>query len=316
MPNTVGIRTSTQIIKEINREIIPLINASNGGILRKYCDWKVIKGESRVITKGSAANYSRTAPNLYGPGADAIDGLGGQTSTYEVSPRYIYGWEVLTQEQLNIMGSITGDEWFMQGLVKALEIGEDIEIVEAIERADTLLPTENVYSNVAAAIFDSSNIEMFKKYCAYASGRWNNTKTVSKARAVVLMHAVDWSSVIERNDAGNIFSNSDYSQVTGVNGIIMNMICGCALELFYDLDRPYGDAGRTALIPKGTVRIITSGNILGASWESSVRTEALSSMLNGDTTKIVVSKSVGAKLVEPAAAFKLSFKVVNLNQVS
>lgn len=46
-------KLSLGLEKDFDREIRPRLDASKGNRLRKYCDWREIKGETRVLTRHS-----------------------------------------------------------------------------------------------------------------------------------------------------------------------------------------------------------------------------------------------------------------------
>lgn len=190
MPSTIANRFGTQLQKDFEREIKPVLDASVGGTLRRYVDMKPIKAESRVITRGTSANFQNTPPNLYGTSTDGQDGLGGKAMTHEVTPHYIYSWEQLTREEINIMGGRIGsDSYVLTSLVGALEIGEDIEVFKEMERMDGLIPAQNKFDYSTGAtplpLYHSKVIEQFKSFLVYANSRFKGKRQKVNVGAIL-----------------------------------------------------------------------------------------------------------------------------------
>lgn len=308
--------------KDFDREIKPRIDASKGNRLRKYCDWRDIKGEVRVLSRHSGGNYSGKAPYLFGSNdlkASKDANMTRQIMNMEIAPRYIYGWEVLTSEQKQALeGRITGQEWFIDSIVRAMEIGEDIEITKAIENMDAFLPKSNIMGDAKLPLYHPKQIELFKKLLVYASGRFNGVSTEADIGAFMLIHSLDWASIVLRNTNGHVFASSDFSHMTDVRGIKTPTVCGVAVEQFDDLDKEYGEEGnqRDYIIKQGTIRIGVNKNIAGVSWTNSLKVESQDSLLNGDTFVMAVRKSIGAKGIDPKGFWKFSCKPEALNEIS
>jgi len=307
--------------KDIDREIKVALLASKGGRLRKYTDFYPVNGATKVIYIGTEGNYSETLPNLMGAAADTITGLSGGVNKYELSPKPIYSYEQFPYEDTKQILEVNQDTWFVKNLTRALEIAEDIKIIKEVEAADAagLIPALNTYTaSGTLTITDAKVIEKFKAMLAYAATLNDGEKTEAKANAVAVMNAQDWGLIILRNDTGHIFSSEEYRQVAGLNGngTVMSYVCGCRLETFTTYRRAYGDAGvtRNYIVNPGTTWIISSGAIATCAWDNSVRSEVQHMMANGDKTTIVVSKSFGAKVIQPEGIFKLSYTAKPINQ--
>lgn len=313
---------SLGIEKDFDREIRPRLDASKGNRLRKYTDWREIKGESRVLTRHTGGNYSTKAPYLYGSQdltASKDANMTRQLMNMEIVPKFIYGWEILTSEQKQaLQGRITGTEWFMDAIVKAMEIGEDIEIVKAIEEMDDFLPAMNKMGDASLPLYHPKNIELFKKLLVYASGKFNGVSTEANVGAFMLIHSLDWASIVLRNGEGHIFASSDFSHMTDVRGIKTPTVCGVAIEQFDELDKPYGAEGsqRDYIVKQGKIRIAVNKNIAGASWTNSIKVDSKDDLLNGDVFMMAVRKSIGAKAIDPKGFWIFSCKTEALNEIT
>lgn len=323
MASTMANRVGTQLEKDYEREIKPMLDASLGGTLRRYTDLRTINGESRVVTRGTPANYQNEAPQLYGNYLLTEDGLGGKTQTYEVTPHYIYGWEQLTREEVKMFGGrIGGGEWFLTSLVSALEIGEDLEIFKELERMDALIPAENKFDFASIAtplpVYHSDVIELLKVFMVYANSRFKGKRQKLNVGAVLCIHAKDWAKLLLRNDGGHIFSANEYKHMTGVDGLTSETVNGVAIEKFDDLDRKYGQGAgaRNYYLNPGTARMFVVNNILGACWENETRRDSVDSLANGDMFRMVVSKSMGFKVIDPKGLWLMKWKPEEINVLS
>lgn len=313
---------SLGLVKDFDREIRPRIDASKGNRLRKYTDWRDIKGEVRVISRHTGGNYSNNAPYLYGSNdlqASKDANMTRHLMNMEIAPRFIYGWEILTAEQkMALEGRITGQEWFMDAIVKAMEIGEDIEIVKAIEQMDDMLPAQNKLGDDQLPLYHPKQMELFKKLLVYSAGRFNGVSTEADVGAFMLIHSLDWASIVLRNGNGSIFASSDFSHMTDVRGIKTPTVCGVAIEQFDDLDKKYGqgDSARDYIVKQGTIRIGVNKNIAGVGWVNSTKVEAKDDLMNGDTFTMAVRKSIGAKAIDPKGFWIFKCKPEALNEIS
>lgn len=315
-------KLSLGLEKDFDREIRPRLDASKGNRLRKYCDWREIKGETRVLTRHSGGNYSNKAPYLLGSNdlqASKDANMTRELMNMEIAPRFIYGWEVLTAEQkMALEGRITGQEWFMDAIVRAMEIGEDIEIAKAIEAMDDFLPLENKMGDKTLPLYHAKNIELFKKLLVYSAGRFNGVSTEADVGAFMLIHSLDWASIVLRNGEGHIFASSEFSHMTDVRGVKTPTVCGVAIEQFDQLDKAYGAEGaqRDYIIKPGTIRICVNKNIAGASWVGSTKVQSSDNLMNGDTFTMAVRKSIGAKGIDPKGFWIFECKPEKLNEIT
>lgn len=305
------VESGTQLEKDWDRIITPMLEASQGGMFRIYTDYETIEGESKVETNGTPGNYTSTAPNLYGADGVSQKGTAGGTRTYEVTPRYIYGFEVLNAYQkagLKKNGGITEKSWFMESLITALEIGEDLEIVAAMEAAEPLLPAMNKLGDSEKPLYHPQNLRQFKALLTFARSRFRGKKVKGDFGAWCLINLLDWSKIelLEGNEA--IFADKDYQHMTGINGQNITAVCGVAIEAVTDLDRGYGDKPRTHYVQSGTIWVCVLDNIKLVSYEGETRRESTDSLTNGDTFTMIVAKSVGAKVKNPMGLWKFSSK--------
>ena len=304
------VESGTQLEKDFDRTIKPMLQASVGGRFRQHCDFEVIQGESKVMTFGTPGNYERNAPNMYV--SPKPKGTAGGTRTFEISPHPLYGHETLNYEQrqsLMANGGINEKTWFMTTLVEALEIGEDIEIVKAMEDAEPLLPAINKVGDVSLPLYHPKNLRMFKAALVYARGRFKGKKVKGDYGAWCIIHHLDWSKIELLAGGEAIFADKDYQHMTGINGMTFTTVCGVAIEEVEDLDRNYGEgSGRNYYVKPGTMWICTLDNIKVVSWEGSVRSSSKEDLLNEDTFAMVVSKSVGARVINPLGLWKFSAK--------
>lgn len=317
MAGNITKRYGSELEKSFDTYIRPELKASKGGRLRKYTDWEVIEGESRVTKTGGQGNYTSTAPNLYGStDLNKFNGaMSGKIRATELTPEFRYGYEVLTSEQkMALGGKFKGNEEIFRKLREALEIAEDIEIVTAIESADSRLPVENVVGDNTLPIHDAKNIELFKSLLIIADSMYSGTESEMGVGAFMLIDTVDWGKILPYNKNGAIFSSNDYQHLTGVDGRRVSTVFGVAIEKCNPFEHPMGDNNRTTLVEKGTARICTYKNIIGASWEDSIRSESLDSLMNGDTFSASVAKSMGAKVLDPAGCWKFQFKHEAINE--
>lgn len=310
------LKNGTRLEKEFDRAILPALDASVGGTLRKYCDTKVIDGESLVETYGTGGNYTSTRPNLYG--ATGVDqyGLAGGTRSWEVTPKYVYSYEILTAEEMRGL-TITTDSWFITNMIQALEIGEDIEIVKALEEVDAFLPAANKIVDETKPIYHPEQIMKLKATLVYANSRFKGVRQKANSGAFMLINALDWAKVVLENRNGGIFASSEYAQVTGLDGITYTTVCGVVLETCDKYDKKYGDgenggaAGRDYLVNPGTARICVMNNIKFVSWENDTLREVKESLLNGHTLAMEVAKSMGAKVKDTKGVWLFKFKAEN-----
>lgn len=290
--------SGTQLEKEWDKVIQVLLEAYEGGTFRYYCDSRIITdGESYTEQWGTPGNYTKITPNLLGKDGATLAGTAGGTKTFEVTPRYIYGWETLSAYDRRGL-VIREDSWFMTNLIDALMVAEDICIVEALEEVDTLLPAENILGDPNKPLYHPDNLHQFKALLYLANRRFRNKRTKGNFGAWCLIHGLDWCKVALMTPQGNgaIFASNEYSQITGINGITYSTVCGVALEEVYELDSAYGDGDRDYLVEPGTIRVCTVNNIKFVSYENDTVREAKDSLLNGHTFIMEVAKSVGAKV--------------------
>lgn len=309
-------RYGSELEKSFDTYIRPELGSSKGGRFRKYADWEVIKGESRVVKTGGQGNYTGTVPNLLGSAAlDAFNGkMTGKIRAQELVPQYRYGYEVMTAEQKHSLGGkFQGNEEVFKKLREALELAEDIEIVTALEAADALMPSDNTIGKSTEPIYSPANIEMFKTLMVLAASRFTGQYDNLQVGAFMLIDTVDWSKLLVHNEDGGVFMSSDYKHMTGIDGRMVTSVFGVAIEQCNPFEHAMGDSNRTALVPSGTVRLCTYKNIIGASWESTIRTEALDLLANGDTFVASVAKSMGAKVLDPRGCWKFTCKAEKLN---
>lgn len=302
------LKSGTRLEKEWDRAINPSLDASNGGTLRKYCEVKIIEGESLVETYGTGGNYTSSRPNLYGAAGVDQYGLAGGTRTWEVTPKYVYSYEILTAEEMRGL-VITSDSWFINNMIQALEIGEDITIVEALEEVDAFLPEANKIEDTTKPIYHPEQIMKLKAILVYANSRFKGVRQKANAGAFMLMNALDWSKVVLENRNGGIFASGEYAQVTGLDGITYTTVCNVILELCDKYDKKYGDGeGRDYLVDPGTARICVMNNIKFVSWEGETLREVKESLLNGHTLAMEVAKSMGAKVKDVKGVWLFKFK--------
>lgn len=310
-------RYGSELEKTFDTYIRPELAATKGGRLRKYTDWEVIEGESRVTKTGGQGNYTNTAPNLYGSvdQASFAGKMSGSTRATELTPEYRYAYEVLRGEQKQSLGGkFKGTEEIFKKMREGLEIAEDIEIVTAIEAADTRLPADNLVGDSTKTIHHPINIELFKNLLVVADSLYSGISNTMNVGAFMLIDTVDWSKILTYNKGGAIFASSDYEHMTGVDGRRVMKVFGVAIEKCNPFEHPMGDSNRTGLVTPGTARVCTFNNIIGASWENSIVSESLDSLLNGNTFSAAVGKSMGAKVLNPAGCWKFSFKHEKLNE--
>lgn len=303
------LKSGTRLEKEWDKTIVPMLDASEGGTLRPYCDYKKIEGESYVENYATPGNYTRNAPNLLG--ATGVDqyGTAGGTRTFEITPRYLYGYEVLNAYEKQGL-KITSDSWFMQSLIKALEIGEDIEIVKALEEIDDFLPAANKVVDATKPIYHPEQIMKLKTILVYANSKFKGKRMKANSGAFMLIHAMDWAKVLMENRNGGIFPSSEYAQVTGLDGITYTTVCGVILETCDDYDREYGDDDdkRNYLVKQGTARICVLNNIKLVTYEGETQRESKESLLNGHTFVMEVTKSIGTKVKDKKGVWLFQFK--------
>lgn len=309
-------RYGSELEKSFDTYIRPELGSSKGGRLRKYADWEVIKGESRVIKTGGQGNYTGKVPYLLGETAlDGFNGkMTGKTRAQELVPHYRYGYEVMTAEQKHALGGkFQGNEEIFRKLREALELAEDIEIVMAMESVDTLVPATNKIGDNTLPIYAPKNIEMFKTLMVLAASRYTGQDSKKQVSAFMLIDTVDWSKLLVHNEDGGVFMSSDYKHMTGVDGRMVTSVFGVAIEQCNPFEHAMGDANRTELVASGTARLCTYQNIVGASWEATLRTEALDLLANGDTFVASVAKSMSAKVLDPRGCWIFNCKAEALN---
>lgn len=309
-------RNGSELKKTFDANIRAELNATKGGRLRKYTDWEVIEGESRVTKTGGQGNYTNTAPNLYGlTNLNSFAGkMSGKTRATELTPQYRYAYEVLAAEQKMSLGfKFKGNEEIFRKLREAIELAEDIEIVTAMEAVDTRLPATNVIGDSTKTIHSPNNIELFKTLLVIADSMYSGASNTMDVGAFMLIDTIDWAKILVCNKSGAIFASSDYQHLTGVDNRRVTKVFGVAIEKCNAFEHPMGDANRTALVESGTVRVCTYNNIIGASWENTLRIESVDSMANNDTFIATVGKSVGAKVLNPIGCWKFSFKAEAAN---
>lgn len=303
------VESGTQLEKDFDKIIKPMLEASQGGIFRQYCDFETIEGESKVETNGTPGNYEDTAPNVY---ATKPKGTAGGTRTWEVAPHFIYGHEILgpyEKVSLKQKGGISENSWFMTSLISALEIGEDIEIIKALEDSEKLLPTANKLGDVSKPLYHPQNLKQFKALLVYARSRFKGKKVKGDFGAWAIIHALDWSKIELLEGDQAIFADKDYAHMTGIDNQNITTVCGVAIEEVDDLDRNYGsDGGRNYYVKSGTIWVCVLDNIKLVAWEDSVRSKSEDNLLNEDTFAMVVSKSMGAKVKNPKGVWKFSAK--------
>lgn len=317
---TSQVRTAVSIKKEIDRTLIPILNTHLGSRLIKYVNMQTIEADARSVVRVTPANFVINAPDLL---RTDPAGMGGTQKSFEISPTSVYSFEIITYEQMRQIGTINTETWFIKSLSESIDISKDIMIIRAIEEHDSDVKLSDRYwdgtgKGTNGYIFEEENIEKFKQFLVYAATRYVHPSQARNAKAVCCIHRLDWSSILLRNDFGNIFSSNEYIQVTDVNGIMHDRLCGCALEVFDDLPRDYGDPAfpalmRNYIIKSGQVRIFANGNIEGAQWEGSTRTEVTESIANLDSTRIIVAKSMGFKVIEPIGLYLMDFTQRPLN---
>lgn len=305
------VESGTQLEKDFDRVIKPMLGASEGGIFRYYTDYETIDGESKVETEGTPGNYESDAPNLYA--SPKPKGTAGGARTWEVTPHFIYGHEVLNAYQkasLKMKGGITESSWFMTSLISALEIGEDIEIIKAMETAEPLLPAANKLGDVTKPLYHSQNLKQFKALLVYASRRFRGKKVKGDFGAWCVINALDWSKIELLSEGEAIFASKDYNHMTGINNQNITSVCGVAIEEVVDLDREYGPEGgtRNYYVKPGTIWVCVLDNIKLVSWEDQIRSASKDDLLNEDTFAMVVSKSLGARVKNPMGLWKFSCK--------
>lgn len=305
---------STQILKDFDAAIQPELLALTGGTFRQYCNHRNIKGATRVLTIGSGGNYTSKTPYLVGKTGANTKGYGGSTRTIEVAPEPLYSWETLTWEQImELDGRITNETFFVKDLANALNIGEDIKIVEALERADALMPATNKVGDSSKPIYEKKNMELFKKLMVVANSKFKGKRLVAPYGAWCLIHNLDWASIMLRNGNGAIFASSDFVHMTGVTGLTVTTVCGVAMEIVDDLDKGYGDTNRTYYVQPGTIRFCLRENIISCSWEDSVTSSSQYNMADGDRFIFTCKKSFGARVKDPNGVWKFSCKSEALN---
>lgn len=304
------LQSGTDLEKQFDRVIQPMLDAINGKQFRFYCDATIIKdGESYKEQYGTPGNFTRNAPNLYGSeGVDQATGTAGGTRSFEVTARYVYGFEVLGAYDRKGLKTITENDWFIQNLINALEVGEDLVIIESLEEVDAILPEDNKIGDPKLPLYHPLNLEKFKATLIYANARYNNKRTKASFGAFCIIHALDWAKVALRNTNAAIFANSDYSQVTGINGLSYNTVCGVAFEQVDKLDREYGDEDnkRDYIVQPGTIRICVMDNIKFVAFEDDTLREVNDSLMNSHTFSMEVAKSMGAKVKDPKGVWKFS----------
>lgn len=306
---TQWVESGTQLEKDFDRSIRPMLDASVGGRFRQHCDFEVISGESKVWTYGTPGNYETGAPNMY---KDEVVGTAGGTRTMEITPHPLYGYEILTYEERQSLdeGRIDENTWFMKSLVESLEIGEDIEIIKAMESVENKLPLLNKMGDVTKPLYHPKNLRAFKAALVYARGRFKGKKSKGDYGAWAVMHHLDWAKIELLAGGEAIFADKDYQHMTGIDGQSITTVCGVAIETVETLDRAYGDEKkkRNYLVEPGTVWICTLDNIKLVSWENSARSAVKEDLLNGDRLSMVVSKSIGAKVKNINGLWKFTAK--------
>ena len=304
------IERGTELEKQFNRTIKPMLDASQGGLFRQYCDFETIEGESLVETMGTPGNYESSAPNVY---SEKPAGTAGGTRTREITPKFLYGHEILTAYEkvsLKAKGGISETTWFMPSLVSALEIGEDIEIIKALEEVEALLPTANKVGDVSKPLYHPQNLRQFKALLVYARSRFKGKKVKGDFGAWAVIHALDWSKVELLAGDESIFADKDYAHMTGIDGQNIKTVCGVAIEEVDTLDRKYGEqgGGRDYYVKPGTIWVCVVDNIKAVAWQDGVQHQAEDNLLNEDTFAMVVKKSFGAKVKDPKGVWKFSCK--------
>lgn len=309
-------RHGSELEKTFDSYIRGELGSSKGGRLRKYSDWEVITGESRVTKTGGQGNYTHTAPNLYGStDLSAFNGkMSGNTRSQELTPQFRYGYEVLNSEQKAALGGkFKGSEEIFKKLREAIELAEDIEIVTAMESADKMMPAYNKIGDATKTIHDKENIALFKRLLVTADSMYSGNDNVMQVGAFMLIDTVDWAGILTHNIDGAIFASNDYQHLTGIDGRRVTSVLGVAIEKCNPFEHPMGPANRVGLVTPGVARLCTYNNIIGASWESSIVTDSKDDIFNGDTFMAVVKKSMGAKVLDAKGCWKFSFKHEDLN---
>lgn len=308
---------ATEILKDFDAAIVPELMALEGGTFRQYCNHRKIKGATREITIGTGGNYTSKVPYLVGETAANTGGFGGSTRTISLAPEPLYSWETLTWENIMELNSrITNETFFVKDLANALNIGEDIKIIEALERADSLMPSENKVGDNTKPLYDPKNIELFKKLLIVANSKFKGKRLKANYGAWCLIHTLDWASILLRNGNGSIFASSDFVHMTGVTGLTVMTVCGVAMEVVDDLDKEYGDGKRTYFTKPGTIRFCLRENIVSCSWEDSVVSSSKYDMADGDRFIFTCKKSFGARVKDPKGTWLFSCKAEKLNETT
>lgn len=311
-------RYGAMLKKDLDSNLKPLLDETKGGRFRKYTDWRSISGESRVIPFEDEGDYTSEAPFLTGrTELNAFDKeMTGNDLVKEIVPKVKYGYDILTYEQTRAFGGrLKGDEPTFKKLQKALTIAEDVTIMEALEEAEALMPDINKFGDPTKVGYDPQNIELLKRNLILASTRFDGMASVMAVGAFMVIDNIDWSAIFAYGTQNNIFASSDYQTFTGIDGRSVTRVFGVAVERTNYFRKAKNGGKRTYYVPKGTARICTIENIHGADW-SDLRTEVTSQMSDGDTTKIVVGKSMGAKVGQPECTWKFTFKSEEPNVVT